>query len=194
MRRIAVFCGSSSGINGTYALWAEKLGRALAERSIELVFGGGKVGLMGHLANAALAAGGRVTGVIPAFLRIEEVAHEGLTEMITVETMHERKALIHQLSDGAIAMPGGFGTLDELFEMLTWAQLGIHTKPVGILNINGYFDHITRAIDAMVAEGFLRGANKNLLLVSEGIDDLLVQMECYKAPSVPKWIPGSTEL
>jgi uncharacterized protein (TIGR00730 family) len=194
MRCIAVFCGSSSGINGTYALWAEKLGRSLAERNIELVFGGGKVGLMGILADAALSAGGRVTGVIPAFLRIEEVAHEGLTKMITVETMHERKALIHEMSEGAIALPGGFGTLDELFEMLTWAQLGIHTKPVGILNVNGYFDHVTRAIDAMVTEGFLKGANRDLLLVSGEIDDLLVQMECYEAPAVPKWIHGSTDL
>jgi uncharacterized protein (TIGR00730 family) len=114
--------------------------------------------------------------------------------MITVETMHERKALIHEMSEGAIALPGGFGTLDELFEMLTWAQLGIHTKPVGILNVNGYFDHVTRAIDAMVTEGFLKGANRDLLLVSGEIDDLLVQMECYEAPAVPKWIHGSTDL
>jgi uncharacterized protein (TIGR00730 family) len=188
MNRVAVFCGSSSGSNGIYIEQAEMLGRFLAEKGIQLVFGGGKVGLMGVLANAAIEAGGSVTGVIPGFLNIKEVAHDGVTELITVSSMHERKALIQTMSDGFIALPGGFGTLDELFEMLTWGQLGLHQKPVGILNVNDYFSDVLRAIDSMVREGFLKGVSQDMVLVSERPGALLEKMETYRAPSVPKWI------
>jgi len=191
MKRIAVFCGSSSGTNEVYIEGVRKLGVALAEQNIHLVFGGGKVGLMGVLADAVLAAGGEAIGVIPGFLNIREVAHEDVTELITVSSMHERKALIHDMSDGFIALPGGFGTLDELFESLTWGQLGIHQKPVGILNINGYFSHILSAMDRMVGEGFLKGINRDMVLVSERIEELLEKMELYRAPSVPKWITSA---
>ena len=191
MKRIAVFCGSSSGTNEVYIEGVRKLGVALAEQNIHLVFGGGKVGLMGVLADAVLAAGGEAIGVIPGFLNIREVAHEDVTELITVSSMHERKALIHDMSDGFIALPGGFGTLDELFESLTWGQLGIHQKPVGILNINGYFSQILSAMDRMVGEGFLKGINRDMVLVSERIEELLEKMELYRAPSVPKWITSA---
>lgn len=188
MKSIAVYCGSSSGNNGIYREQAMRLGKELATRKIRLIFGGGKIGLMGALADAALQAGGEVTGVIPGFLHIREVAHDRVPEMIRVETMHERKALIHELSDGAIALPGGFGTLDELFEMLTWGQLGLHVKPVGLLNTNGYFSGILSAMNTMVEEGFLKEVNRTMLLVSEDIDELLDQMDAYRAEAVPKWI------
>lgn len=188
MKCIAVFCGSSSGINGTYSEHARIAGRVLAQKNIQLVYGGGKVGLMGVLADAALEAGGMVTGVIPGFLHVKEVAHAGLSEMITVKTMHERKTLIHEMTNGGIALPGGFGTLDELFEMLTWGQLGLHQKPVGILNVNGYYTQVLSAIDTMVSEGFLKGINREMVQVSDNFEDLLEKMELYQPPSVPKWI------
>jgi len=188
MKRIAVYCGSSSGANGIYRDQAAQLGKLLAIRNIEVVFGGGKVGLMGHLATASMEAGGRVTGIIPGFLHVKEVAHDGLSEMITVDTMHERKALIFDKSDGFIALPGGFGTLDELFEMLTWAQLGLHQKAVGILNVNGYYDSILNGIGTMVDEGFLKIENREIIQVSTGAEELLQMMEDYTAPALPKWI------
>ncbi len=188
MDRIAVYCGSSSGANGIYREQAAQLGKLLASRNTEVVFGGGKVGLMGHLADAVMKAGGRVTGIIPGFLHVKEVAHDGLSEMITVDTMHERKALIFDISDGFIALPGGFGTLDELFEMLTWAQLGLHQKPVGILNVNGYYDSILNGIGSMVDEGFLKNENREMIQVSGEAEELLLKMEQYQAPALPKWI------
>jgi uncharacterized protein (TIGR00730 family) len=188
MKTIAVYCGSSAGVNGVYQEQTRLLGQALVYKNINVVFGGGKVGLMGVLADAVLEAGGHVTGIIPGFLHVKEVAHDGLSEMISVETMHERKALINNMSDGAIALPGGFGTLDELFEMLTWGQLGLHQKPVGILNINGYYTHILEAIATMVKESFLKKVNMDMVLVSEDIEELLEQMHMYRAPAVPKWI------
>ena len=188
MKRIAVYCGSSSGANGIYREQAAQLGKLLVKNNTELVFGGGKVGLMGHLANAVMEAGGRVTGIIPGFLHVKEVAHDGLSEMITVDSMHERKALIYDMSDGFIALPGGFGTLDELFEMLTWAQLGLHQKPVGILNINGYYDSILNGIGSMVDEGFLKIENREMIQVSTEAEELLQKMEHYQAPALPKWI------
>jgi uncharacterized protein (TIGR00730 family) len=188
MNCIAVFCGSSSGSHTIYREQAAKLGQILAERRIDLIYGGGRVGLMGFLADAVLKAGGQVTGVIPGFLQTREVAHQGLTEMIRVETMHERKALIDQRSDGAIALPGGFGTLDELFEMLTWGQLGLHRKPVGLLNINGYFEPLLLTVEKMVSEGFLKLENKDQLLVSDNIETLLTAMETYRVPRVVKWL------
>ena len=188
MKSIAVYCGSSAGVNGVYSEQTRLLGQSLAHKNIKVVFGGGKVGLMGVLADAVLEAGGDVTGVIPGFLDVKEVVHDGVTKMIQVETMHERKALIDDMSDGAIALPGGFGTLDELFEMLTWGQLGLHQKPVGLLNTNRYYTHILKAIGTMVKEGFLKKVNMEMVLVSEDIEELLEQMHRYRAPAVPKWI------
>jgi len=188
MKRIAVYCGSSSGVNGIYREQAEQLGKLLAERQTEVVFGGGKVGLMGHLADAAMEAGGRVIGVIPGFLHVKEVAHDELSKMITVDTMHQRKALIYDMSNGFIALPGGFGTLDELFEMLTWGQLGLHPKPVGLLNMDGFFDHILASLDHMVQEGFLHEINRKMVLCSHQVEKLLELMHAYEAPTVPKWL------
>ncbi|MEN8226844.1 MAG: TIGR00730 family Rossman fold protein [Bacteroidota bacterium] len=188
MKSIAVFCGSSSGNNGIYREMAGVLGRTLAKQKIQLIYGGGKVGLMGVIADAALEAGGHVTGVIPGFLQTREVAHDNLTEIFRVESMHERKALIDKMSDGVIAMPGGFGTLDEMFEMLTWGQLGLHQKPVGLLNVNGFFSNIMSAIETMVDEGFLNQINKEMVLISEDVGELLSKMNSYSAPDVPKWI------
>jgi uncharacterized protein (TIGR00730 family) len=188
MKKIAVYCGSSAGPNEKYRVQAALLGRSLAERGVHVIFGGGKIGMMGILADAALEAGGDVTGVIPGFLHVKEVAHSGLTELITVETMHQRKALIEEMCDAAIALPGGFGTLDELFEMLTWGQLGLHDKPVGILNTNGFYDEILAAVDRMVEEGFLKDLNRDMLLVSEDIEELLERMQNFDPPSVRKWI------
>lgn len=143
---------------------------------------------MGLVADAAMEAGGKVTGVIPTFLNQKEIAHGGITEMITVETMHERKWLIHNMTDGAIALPGGFGTLEELFEMLTWGQLGLHSKPVGLLNVNGFFDHILDALDRMTGDGFLKEDNRKMLLTDDSVEELLEKMRFYKAPELPKWI------
>lgn len=188
MKNIAIYCGSSAGPDAEYRSQAEKLGRYLAENRLHIIFGGGKVGMMGILADAALEAGGRVTGVIPGFLHVKEVAHDGLSELITVETMHQRKSLIEQMCDAAIALPGGFGTLDELFEMLTWGQLGLHDKPVGILNTNGFFDPILAAMDRMVRDGFLKDVNRDMVLVSQQVEDLLERMQAYRPPKVRKWI------
>ena len=188
MKRIAVFCGSSSGKNDVYREQAAATGKFLARQGIDLVFGGGKVGLMGVLADAALEAGGKVIGVIPRFLQTKEVAHDQLTELIAVETMHQRKALIHEMSDGFIALPGGYGTLEELFEMLTWGQLGLHPKPVGLLNIEGFFDHILSSLDHMVQEGFVHEINRKMVLCDHHPEDLLKQMLAYQAPTVPKWL------
>ena len=188
MKKIAIYCGSSAGPNEIYRTQAAKLGRYLAEKRIHVIFGGGKVGMMGILADAALEAGGEVTGVIPGFLHVKEVAHSGLTELITVETMHARKALIEKMCDGAIALPGGFGTMDELFEMLTWGQLGLHDKPVGILNTNGFYKEILSAVDRMVNEGFLKDLNRDMVLVSDSIEELVERMQSYAPPKVRKWI------
>ena len=173
MRSICVFCGASAGHDPLYATTAGALGRELAARSIELVTGGGRVGLMGVVADAALGAGGRVTGVIPRSLEEREVAHRGLTRLHVVETLHERKALMHALSDAFVALPGGFGTLDELFEAVTWAQLGIHTKPIGLVNVGGYFDDLLAFVEGATAQGFVSGANRALLTVREDVATLL---------------------
>ncbi|MCK4751033.1 MAG: TIGR00730 family Rossman fold protein [Bacteroidales bacterium] len=188
MKSVAVFCGSSSGSNGIYTEKARQVGRILAEKGIRLVYGGAKVGLMGAVADGALSAGGEVVGVIPGFLLTKEVGHENLSELILVDTMHERKTIEYELCDGAIALPGGFGTLDELFEMLTWGQLGLHSKPVGLLNINSYFTHLGKVIDTMVNEGFLKGINRDMVLESDEIEDLILKMETYVAPDEAKWI------
>lgn len=188
MKRIAVFCGSSSGSNTIYQDQARLLGKTLAKKGIHLVYGGAKVGLMGALAEGALSSAGHVTGIIPGFLMIKEVVHDNLTELIHVDSMHERKAMINDLTDGVIALPGGYGTMDELFEMLTWGQLGLHKKPVGVLNVNGFYNDIYRAVEKMVSEGFLKEINKDALIVSDDTEDLLEKMEAYCATEVPKWI------
>jgi len=188
MKRITVFCGSSIGTDEMYKTQATLLGESLAIRNIELVYGGAKVGLMGAVANGVLSKGGKVIGVLPNFLRSKEVAHEHLTELILVDTMHERKMKMNELCDGVIALPGGFGTMEELFEMLTWAQLGLHKKPIALLNTGGFYNALNKLIQTMVENGFLKQVNKEMLLVSDTIDDLLEQMKNYHAPEVGKWI------
>ncbi len=188
MKRITVFCASSFGTEKIYEEQAIALGRTLAEQNIELVYGGANVGLMGAVADGALHAGGKVIGVLPNFLRSKEIAHLGLTELILVESMHERKTKMNDLCDGVIALPGGFGTLEELFEMLTWAQLGLHKKPIAILNVNGFYDALITLLQTMTEKGLLKEVNREMLLVSDNIDDLLDQMKNYVAPTVGKWI------
>ncbi|EJF99865.1 hypothetical protein FF52_20405 [Flavobacterium sp. F52] len=188
MKRITVFCASSFGTEKIYEEQAIALGRTLAEQNIELVYGGANVGLMGAVADGALHAGGKVIGVLPNFLRSKEIAHLGLTELILVESMHERKTKMNDLCDGVIALPGGFGTLEELFEMLTWAQLGLHKKPIAILNVNGFYDALITLLQTMTEKGLLKEVNREMLLVSDNIDDLLNQMKNYVAPTVGKWI------
>jgi len=168
-----------------------KLGIAIARRNIGLVYGGAKVGLMGEIADAVLAAGGNVIGVLPTFLQQKELAHEGLTELVLVNTMHERKTRMNELCDGVLALPGGFGTMEELFEMLTWGQLGLHKKPVGVLNIGGFYDSLNLLTKSMVDNGFLKPINRDMLLVDNNIENLLDSMEQYKAPEVGKWLTPS---
>lgn len=188
MKRISVFCGSSFGTEVIYKEQATLLGQTLAKQNIELVYGGANVGLMGALADGVLNEGGKVIGVLPDFLRSKEIAHQGLTELILVESMHERKTKMNDLCDGVIALPGGFGTLDELFEMLTWAQLGLHKKPIAILNTNGFYDSLLELTHTMVEKGFLKNVNQEMLLVSDTIDELLNKMRNYTPPTVGKWI------
>lgn len=179
MNRVCVFAGSSDGARPEYREAAQDLGRALVDRQLGLVYGGARLGLMGVLADAVLAAGGRVTGIIPEHLVAREVAHHGLSELHVVTSMHERKARMAAISDGFIALPGGLGTLEELFEVLTWAQLGLHGKPCGLLNVRGYFDGLLAHIDRSIAEGFVRSDSRRLLLVSGHADALLGQCEQY---------------
>lgn len=186
MKSIVVFCGSGEGYNESYREAAYELGQLLASRNIRIIYGGAKVGLMGALADGALHGGGLITGVIPYFLKTKEVVHEGISELITVDTMHERKLKMHDLSDGIIAMPGGWGTMEELFEMLTWSQLGLHTKPVGLLNVNGYYDALKVFCDSMVTEGFLDECVSSTLLMSGSMEELLDMMHAYEPPATPK--------
>ncbi len=192
MKNIAVFCGSSEGYNECYREAAYELGEVLAKRNIGVVYGGAKVGLMGAVADGALQNGGTVTGVIPEFLHTKEVVHEGLTRLITVKTMHERKLKMHDLCDGVITMPGAWGTMDELFEMLTWGQLGLHTKPIALLNINGYYDALKAFCANMVYEGFLNEYVNATLLSGGSVNEVLEIMEAYTAPEAPKWITKQT--
>lgn len=164
------------------------LGEALARQQIRLVYGGAKVGLMGIVADAVLQAGGEVIGVLPHFLAGKEIAHAGLTELLLVETMHERKLKMAELSDASISLPGGFGTMEEFFEVLTWAQLGLHTKPVGLLNINGFYEPLYALFERMQQEQFLKPENRQLVLMAETPEELLERFESYEAPAVPKWL------
>ncbi len=186
MKRVAVFCGSSIGFNSIYAEEAKKLGYLLAKQTIGLVYGGGKIGIMGTIADAVMENQGEVIGVIPDLLKHEEVAHTKITKMVVTRKMSKRKVKISKLVDGYIALAGGFGTLDELFEALTLGQLGIEAKPVGILNTNGYFDYTLKQLDIMVEEGFLKQLNRDMLFVSESIEELIEMMSTYKAPKVSK--------
>ncbi len=188
MKSIAVFCASSEGNDLQIINMAYELGEALAKQDRTLVFGGSKVGLMGKVANGALENNGKVIGVLPNFLKSKEILHNGVPEMIIVDSMHERKMKMHELSDAIIALPGGFGTLEELFEVITWGQLGLHQKPMGILNINGFYDELLAFLDTMVAKGLLKIENRNMLLVDDSCRGLLEQMESYQPAITPKWI------
>jgi uncharacterized protein (TIGR00730 family) len=188
MKRVCVFAGSNSGYQPIYRKIAEALGHALAERHLGLVYGGARIGLMGVLANAVLHSGGHVTGVIPAALVEKEVGHSGLGDLRVVSSMHERKAMMADLADGFIALPGGWGTLDEFFEILTWAQLGIHQKPCGLLNVQGYFDGLLSFVEHSMNEGFVRREYRSMLSVSESAASLLDMLRVQKPPGVEKWI------
>lgn len=188
MKSICVFCGSNVGAKPAYRTEAIALGKLLAAKGIHLIYGGGHVGLMGVIADTVLEAGGRVTGVIPHFLNQKEVGHKSLTELILVESMHERKQKMADLSDGFIAMPGGMGTMEEMCEILTWGQLGLHRKPFGLLNVEGYYDLLIRFFDSIVTERFMHEANRNLVLTHAQPDHLLRLMENYEAPEVKQWL------
>ncbi|HEY0411023.1 MAG TPA: TIGR00730 family Rossman fold protein [Candidatus Dormibacteraeota bacterium] len=191
MHTVCVFCGSCAGDRPEYRQAAVDLGEALVARGARLVYGGGRVGLMGVIADAVLAAGGEVVGVIPAHLSSREVAHSGLTDLRVVGSMHERKQLMFDLSDAFVALPGGLGTLEELLEITTWAQLGLHRKPVGILDVLGYFDGLVTLLDHAVLSGFLTPHNRGLILLGLDPDALLDRLQTRLAPS-PPLDPGLT--
>lgn len=186
MRSICVYCGSSPGNLPAYLAAAEALGAALAARAIGLVYGGGSVGIMGALADTVLAAGGRVTGVIPRAMMERGVAHDGLSELQVVETMHARKAAMAALADGFIALPGGLGTIEEIFEAITWAQLGYHRKPCGFLNVSGYFDHLAAFLDHATGQGFIGPAHRAMILFEEDPLALLERFAAYQPPDADK--------
>ncbi len=188
MKNIAIFCGASIGYDPVYAQQAKELGAFLAQRNIEIVFGGGKFGMMGSIADAALEKGGKVIGVIPDFLKLEEIEHTGITQMITSENMSDRKVIISKMVDGYIALPGGFGTLDELMEALTLGQLHIEQKPIALLNTKGFFNPLIAQFDLMVKEGFLKEENRQMVLIDENIEKLFEKMLQYKAPAVSKLV------
>ena len=189
LRRICVFCGSHLGRRPEYALCAARLGRGLAKRGIGLVYGGASVGLMGTIADAVLAGGGEVVGVIPGGLAAKEIAHPGLTQLHLVDTMHERKALMERLSDGFIAMPGGFGTFEEILEIMTWTQLGLHRKPAGFLNVGGYYDALLRQIDIGIQEGFIPRQLKPAIVARKSPERLLAALlEHQPPPPTVKWL------
>lgn len=188
MRRICVFAGSRQGSRPEYKEAAQELGREMAGRGIGLVYGGASVGLMGALADEILAQGGEAIGVIPKGLFIREIAHQGLTELHQVKSMHERKALMADLSDGFIALPGGFGTFDELFEITTWAQIGLHTKPIGLLNVSNFFEPLMALVQHASREGFIAPIHTKLLLCNQQAGDLLDTLEAFRPDEIlPKW-------
>lgn len=188
IKSIAVFCASSDGVDKTIYRGAYEVGEFLAKNNIEVVYGGSKLGLMGQVAKGALDNNGKVTGVIPDFLKTKEVVHTQLSYLITTQDMHERKLKMHDLSDGFIALPGGFGTLEELFEILTWGQLGLHRKPIGILNINNFYDDLLTMLHKMVTKKLLKEENLSLVIVSDNIENLLQKMKDFKPLPVPKWM------
>ncbi|PVZ09709.1 MULTISPECIES: TIGR00730 family Rossman fold protein [unclassified Pseudomonas] len=187
LKSVCVFCGASSGANPAYRDAAEQLGRALAERGLTLVYGGGKVGLMGVVADAAMAAGGEVIGVIPEALKALEVGHAGLSRLEVVDGMHARKARMAELADAFIALPGGLGTLEELFEVWTWGQLGYHGKPLGLLEVNGFYQKLTGFLDHLVAEHFVRQEHRAMLQLGHDADELIDALERWEPTTLPKW-------
>jgi len=188
MKSVCVFCGSSPGANGAYLEAARELGRTLADQGVRVVYGGAAVGLMGAVADAALEAGGQAVGVIPEFLFKKEIAHQGLTELVTVASMHERKAKMADLSDGFIALPGGMGTLEEFCEVVTWAQLGLHQKPCGLLNAAGYYAPLMEFFNRMTAERFIKEVHKGIVLCEDDPDALLEAMRAFTPVIAPKWL------
>lgn len=189
---LCVYCGSSPGRRSEYVEGAQSLARLLAGEGIELVYGGASVGVMGVLADAVLTEGGDVIGIIPEDLVEEEVAHEGLTELHVVDSMHDRKARMADFSDGFVALPGGLGTIEELFEVLTWAQLGFHQKPCGLLNVCGYYDQLSGFLDHAVSEQFLKEKHRSMLMIEEKPEQLLRRFQRYEAPQGGKWIPNES--
>ena len=187
MKRICVYCGSAVGASSVYVQMAEKLAIELVKRNIELVYGGAQVGVMGSIANSVLAAGGSVIGVLPVGLFRTEVPHDGLTQLIEVSSLHERKAKMAEISDAFIALPGGLGTLEELFEILTWAQLGLHKNPVGILNVNGFYDKMLDYLDHAVAEKFIRLQHREMIVVDADIESMFEKFSQYEPPIGQKW-------
>jgi len=188
MKRLCVFCGSNPGHHPEFAAAVRALGETLARRRIGVVYGAGNVGLMGELANAVLRASGEIIGVIPYALVRRELAHTGLADLRVVTSMHERKALMAKLSDGFVALPGGLGTFEELLEIVTWSQLGLHAKPCGILNVRGFFDGLLGFLDHAVEEGFLKPLHRRLLVVANDPEELVDRFERYTPPAVEKWI------
>ena len=190
MKNILIYCGSSAGHNEIYKNTATHVGKTLANQGLNLVYGGGSVGLMGTVADAILANGGEAIGVIPSFMELWEVQHKGLTECIVTQTMHTRKQIMAEKSDAVIALPGGWGTLDELFEILTWRQLGLHKMPVGILNTNGFYDPMIVMLERMVSEGFVKEANLKMLIVDDNIESLLEKLrnDVSEGELVGKWL------
>lgn len=190
MEKLCVFCGSSFGSNKSYSNSANTLGNLIAKKNIELIYGGASVGLMGEIATAVLNAGGKVTGVIPKQLIEKEVAHTGLTKLHVVNSMHERKEMMAHLADGFIAMPGGFGTLEEVFEVVAWGQLNFHNKPVGLLNVDGYYDNLIKFLDHTVKENFIKPEHREMILVDDNPEQLFAKLTAYIPPQVDKadWI------
>ena len=188
MQHLCVFCGSQAGTNGLYQQAAVEVGRLLVQRGYGLVYGGGQVGLMGSIADAVLQAGGEVIGVIPEAMVTRELAHRGVTQMHVVASMHARKARMAELADAFVALPGGYGTLEELFEIITWAQLGLHRKPIGILNVAGYYDALIACIDRAITEGFIRPEHRQLTIIADTPAGLLDKLTQHTLPPVPPWL------
>lgn len=188
MKRLCVYCGSSSGANPDYALAARQLARAMVNKKIDLVYGGASVGIMGEIADTVLEEGGKVIGIIPKGLFVKEVAHTGITELREVNSMHERKSLMAELSDGFIALPGGFGTIEEILEIITWSQLGMHQKPCGLLNVCNYYDKLIEFFDHAVSEHFIKKIHRSIVLMEECPETLLDKFEAYKPTVNVKWI------
>lgn len=193
MQAVCVFSGSNVGARPEYAAAARDLGRELAARRLRLIYGGAAVGLMGEMADAALGAGGEVVGVIPGHLVDVEIAHHGLKDLRVTGSMHERKALMAELSDGFVALPGGYGTLEEFAEVLTWTQLGLQAKPCGLLDVAGFYGTLAAFLDHARAEGFIRAVHREMVLFDTDPGDLLDRMEAWRAPATPKWIDGVAE-
>lgn len=191
MKRLCVYCGSSSGLSPAFTDAARVLGETIAERGIELVYGGARVGLMNEVANAALAHGGKVIGVLPRFMREKELAHASLTELHLVDTMHERKRLMAELSDGFVALPGGFGTFEEIFEAMTWSQLHLHRNPCALLNVAGYYDRLIAFLDDTVRAGFVRQDLRDSLIVTDSVEKLFEAFARHRPAQSEKWIPRS---